>query len=123
MNSVMPSSRRRNVDYHDDAWDADAIKDWLAEEHAYHPFVLEGPLHHRLECELRYFRFSKITVSKMETHDVYIFKGHTGDSGCDSEAQFERLLKELARGIGLKIRADDAAISYSRGRFRVVLCL
>lgn len=102
---------------------SDAIKDWLAEEHACHPFILEGPVHRMLECELKYYGFTSITVSKMETHDVFILKGKTGNSGCNSEAHFERLLKELARGIGLKIRAADAAISYSRGRFRAVLCL
>jgi hypothetical protein len=102
---------------------SDAIKNWLDEEHTFHPFILDGFLHRRLQAELKYFGFADITVSKLETHPVFVFKGKIGESGCRSQTHFEELIEQLTRGIGMKFRTADAALLFSRTRFQLVVCL
>jgi hypothetical protein len=102
---------------------SDAVKEWIAEHDAERPFGISWPAHRKLESELKYFGFTDITISKLEPHAVYVVRGRSGNSACSSSADLRRIFKTLGRAIGFQFQAADTALSFSRGRFEVVLCL
>jgi hypothetical protein len=100
-----------------------AIKNWLSEQDAICPFGVNWPNHRKVERDLKEIGFAEITVSKLEPHCVYVIRGRIGKASCRSSKDLQRIFKKLGRNIGFAFRAADTASSFSRGRFRVVLCL
>lgn len=102
---------------------ADAIKAFVAEQDAARPFGIAWPAHKKLESELKYFGFAHVTMSKLESHQVYIVRGQSVNSTCRSVEDLRRIFKKLGRDIGFAFRAADTALSFARGRFQVALVL
>jgi hypothetical protein len=100
-----------------------AIKSWLNEQDALRPFGIGWAAHRRLEAELTYLGFTNVSVSKMEAHPIFVVKGNNGTSRCCSHGNLAQVFRKLGREIGFQFRAADTAVSFSRGRFQVVLCL